>query len=105
MIDFGLYFMYALLIVAILTAVGLPLINALKSPAQFFKSLIGVLALVVLFGICYAISDATVKPTWAAMGLSSTTVKLVGAGLLTFYTVIVLAVIGLIFSEINKAIN
>lgn len=105
MIDFGLYFMYALLIVAILTAVGLPLANALKSPAQFFKSLIGVLALVVLFGICYAISDSTVKPAWAVLGLSSTTVKLVGAGLLTFYTVIVVAVIGLIFSEINKALN
>ena len=105
MIDFGLYFMYALLIVAVLTAVGLPLANALKSPAQFFKSLIGVLALVVLFGICYAISDSTVKPTWAAQGISPTTVKLVGAGLLTFYTVIVVAVIGLIFSEINKALN
>lgn len=105
MIDFGLYFMYALVVVSVLAAVIFPLVNALQNPVGFFKSLIGVIGLIVLFFICYAISDSTVKPVWAVAGQTPASVKLVGAGLLTFYIVLFVALAGLIFSEINKAIK
>jgi len=103
MLDTGLYIMYALFLVAVLSAVGLSLMNALKNPGSFGKSMIGIVALFALFGICYAISDATVQPTWVVMGITPKTVKLIGGGLLTLYLTGLVAVIGLIYSEITKA--
>jgi hypothetical protein len=105
MIDVGLYFVYTLFIIAVVAAIALPLVNALQSPASFLRSLYGIIALLVLFGISYAISDSSVKPAWAVQGISAGTSKLIGAGLITFYVVIIVAFLGLIFSEINKALK
>lgn len=105
MLDVGLYFGYTLLIVAVVAAIVLPLIKAVQSPDTFLKSLYGVVAILVIFGISYAISDSSVRPTWLVMGIGENTSKLIGAGLITFYIVVVLAFLGLIFSEINKALK
>lgn len=105
MLDVGLYFGYTLLIVAVVAAIVLPLIKAVQSPDTFLKSLYGVVAILVIFGISYAISDSSVKPTWLVMGIGEGTSKLIGAGLITFYVVVVVAFLGLIFSEINKALK
>lgn len=105
MLDVGLYIGYTLLIVAVLAAVVLPLIKAVQSPADLLKSLYGVVALLVIFGIAYAISGSGVRPNWAVVGVGEGTSKLIGAGLITFYIVVVIAFAGLIFSEINKALK
>ncbi|MBX2965978.1 MAG: hypothetical protein KF845_07520 [Cyclobacteriaceae bacterium] len=103
MIDAGLYLMYVLFIVAVVAAVVLPLISAIKSPSTFLKSLYSVIALVVVFGISYALSGSDVTTIQAAKGLTPSVSKLVGAGLTMFYLVMAIAIIGLIYSEINKA--
>ena len=105
MLDVGLYIGYTLLIVAVLAAVVLPLIKAVQSPAELLKSLYGVVALLVIFGIAYAVSGSGVRPNWAVVGVGEGTSKLIGAGLITFYIVVVIAFAGLIFSEINKALK
>src|SRR5690606_7374461 len=99
MLDVGLYFGYTLLIVAVIAAVVLPLIKAIQSPGDLVRSLYGVVALIVVFGIAYAISDSSVRTTWAVMGISEGMSKMIGAGLITFYIVVVIAFLGLIFSE------
>lgn len=103
MLDVGLYFMYALFFIAVLAALVLPLMNAIKSPGTFLKSLYGIIALVVVFVVAYAISGGDVKPNWAVLGINEGTSKLIGAGLIVFYVTILVAVIGLIYSEISKA--
>ena len=103
MIDVGLYITYTLFFIALGAAVILPLINAIKAPANLLKSLYGVFALIVVFIIAYALSGSDVKPQWAVIGITEGTSKLVGAGLITFYIVMFAAVIGLIYSEISKA--
>lgn len=103
MLDVGLYFAYTLLIVAVVSAVVLPLIKAVQSPGELIRSLYGVVALLVIFGIAYAISDSSVRTTWAVMGVGEGLSKMIGAGLITFYIVFVTAFIGLIVSEIRKA--
>lgn len=103
MVDIGLYIMYVLFFIAVVAAIVLPLISALKSPSTFLKSLYSVIALIVLFGISYALSGSDVSTEQAARGLTETTSKLVGAGLTMFYLTAVIAVIGLVYSEINKA--
>lgn len=105
MIDIGLYFGYTLLIVAAAAAIVLPLINAVKSPAGIIKSLYGIVAILVLFGIAYAISDNSVKPTWAVYGITPGLSKVIGAGLILFYITLFVAVLGLIYSEINKTLK
>lgn len=103
MLDVGLYFMYALFFIAVLAAIVLPLMNAIKSPGTFLKSLYGIIGLVVVFVVAYAISGSDVKPNWAVLGINEGTSKLIGAGLIVFYVTILVAVIGLIYSEISKA--
>ncbi len=105
MLDVGLYFTYALLVIAVIAAIGLPLINALQSPATLFKSLYGVVALVVVFIIAYALADSTVKPEWAVLGVGEGGVKIIGAGLTVFYITMAVAIIGLIYSEISKVLK
>lgn len=102
-VDAGLYSAYALLTLAIGSAIVLPLLNTLKSPGEIKTMLFAIAGMVVLFLISYAIAGSEVSTEQAAKGISTTTSKLVGAGLIMFYLTAALAVIGLVFSEINKA--
>src|SRR5690606_1913123 len=105
MLDIGLNFCYTLLIVAAVSAIVLPLIKPVGEQRSLLRSLIGVGALLVLFGISYAVADSSVRPSWLVLGIGENTSKIIGAGLITFYVVLVLAFLGLIFSEINKALK
>ncbi|MBN8575337.1 MAG: hypothetical protein J0L66_00260 [Cytophagales bacterium] len=104
-IDIGLYIIYVVFGVAVLSAVLLPLINAIKSPGALVKSLAGVGLLVVLFFVAYALSTGEVTPQAIAQGVTESSSKMISAGLVTFYIVFLIAAIGVIFSEINKAIK
>lgn len=106
MIDAGLYIGYILLAVATISAVVFPLINSLKNPKGFVMSGIGVGGLLVLFLIAYAMAGGELTPKYQALGVTTeASSKLIGAGLTLFYLVFVLAVIGMIYSEINKALK
>lgn len=104
-VDAGLYGVYILLAVAVSSSILLPLISALKSPANLKKSLLWIASIGVLFIISYALSGSEVTSVQAAKGITAATSKLVGAGLTMFYLVSAIAVIGLIYSEINKALK
>lgn len=103
--DIGLYLGYTFIIVAVAAAIVLPLINALKSPAGLLKSLAGVGALVVVFFIAYAMAGSEVSTRAASNGINATSSKLIGAGLAMFYIVFIAAAVGVVFSEINKALK
>ncbi|QOI98449.1 MAG: hypothetical protein HRU69_13530 [Flammeovirgaceae bacterium] len=104
-VDAGLYGTYVLFGIAIASVVILPLVNALKSPGELKKPLMALAAMVVLFVISYALSGSEVSTVQAAKGVTESTSKLVGAGLTMFYLVSGIAVLGLIYSEINKALK
>ena len=105
MIDFGLYVMYGLFAVAIASWIGFSVMNAAKSPGSSVKGLYGIGGLVVLFVIAYVVAGSSVSAEQAAKGISEGMSKMIGAGLITFYMVSGIAVLGLIFSEVNKAIK
>lgn len=104
-IDIGIYLAYLFFGVGLVAAVVLPLINAIKAPAGLVKSLMGVGGLVVLFILAYALSGSEVTTKSAALGITESSSKLIGAGLTLFYIVFVLAAIGIVVSEINKALK
>ncbi len=102
-IDILLYIGYTLIAIAVGSAIVFPLIQGIQNPKSLVKSLMGVGALVVLFIIGYALSSSAVTTTWAAKGITENVSKLVGAGLIMFYIVLVIAALALIYSEISKA--
>ena len=104
-IDIGIYLAYFFLGVALIAAVVLPLVNALKHPAGLVKSLVGVGGMVVLFIIAYSLSGSEVSAKAIAMGVDDSGSKMIGAGLILFYFVLVAASVGIVFSEISKALK
>jgi hypothetical protein len=104
-IDIGIYLSYIFLGVALAASVVLPLVNALKHPAGLVKSLIGVGGLVVLFIVAYSLSGSELTSKAIAMGVDESGSKMIGAGLTLFYFVFVAAALGIVFSEISKALK
>jgi hypothetical protein len=102
MLDIGLYVFYGLLAIAVITAIAFPIVNAIKTPAALLKSLIGVGALLLLFGVAYAMSDSDLSQRSAAM-VGANTGKLISAGLILFYITLLLAILAVVYSEITKA--
>lgn len=105
LISAGLWFFYILLIGSIAAAVLMPLASAIKTPGSFKKSGLGVGALVVLFGISYVLSGSDVTALHAAKGITPETSKMIGAGLTMFYFALFGSIIGIVYSEIAKALK
>ena len=105
LIDAGMWLFYILLIASIGAAVLMPLASAVKTPGTFKKALMGVGFLVVLFGIAYVLSGSEVTAEHAAKGITESSSKLLGAGLIMFYLTLLGSVVGIVYSEISKALK
>lgn len=105
MVDIGLYIGYGLLLVGMAAAVILPLMNALKSPKELAKSGMALGAMVVIFIISYGLSGSEVTAKYTAQGVGESSSKMIGAGLTMFYIVFFAAVVGIVYSEISKALK
>ena len=104
-IDIALWVAMGMVVIAGLAAIIMPLINSLSHPKSLIKSGIGIAILGVLFLITYATADSEVSQGLVDAGLTPTTIKVVGAFLRTMYVLFVLAIVGIVFSEINKAVK
>ena len=104
-ISWGLYLGYLLFIGSIVAIAGLFLWNAINDTKLLIRSAIGAGILVVMFLVSYAISDGTLSNAAIAGGVDETSSRLIGGGLTMFYIVFFIAIIGLVYSEINKALK
>jgi hypothetical protein len=102
-ISWGLYICYIIFGIAVISALGLALINTIKNPGTLVKSGIGIGVLVVVLVISYALSDSEVSAIAKALGEGPSSVKWIGAGLIMFYIALFAAIIGLVYNEISKA--
>jgi len=105
MLDLGFYVFYALLFIAVAATIIFPIIHMVKEPSTLLQSAIGLGVLLVLFGVSYGLSGSEVNIKAAAVGITETTSKLIGAGLIMFYITLVLSILALIYSEISNAIK
>lgn len=103
--DIAIYFTYFLIGVALVSAIVLPVIQALKSPKDLLKSLLGVGALLVLFIVAYLASGSDISQIAKTNGVTESASKLIGAGLILFYLTLVLGILGIVVSEVNKALK
>ena len=114
-VDLGLYAGYILLGIALVAAVVMNLINTLKDPRSLIKSAIGIGALAIIYFISLSIapSEFGASTTLAFDNINvdptseeaAVTYKRVGAAMTTTFILIVLAVVGLVYSSVARLFN
>jgi len=104
--NYGLYLAYILTIVGVILAIVLPLIKSLDEPKQLVGTAIGVGILVVIYGIGYLISGSEVTARYIESGVETEGLsKLIGGMLTMVYLMLGIAVVGIVYTELNKAIK
>lgn len=99
MIDVGLFAAYILVILCTLAAIIIPLVQSFDDPQSLVKSGLGVLGLLVIFLIGYLVADGS------AEGATETTSKMVGGGIITMYIMFLVAIVGIVYTEISKILK
>jgi hypothetical protein len=102
MIDFILYVGYALLVVAALSSLILPLINAIGNPKTLIKTGAGIVILLIIYGISYALSGNEVTEVYAKFGVGAGASKTIGGVLTMMYLLLFVVVVGIFYTEITK---
>ena len=102
MIDIALYASYALVLIALIGAVVLPLIQAFGQPKSLGRMGLGVLVIGVIFLISWAMSGDEVTQVYANFGVNASISKLVGGALTMVYIMMAVLALGLVYSQISK---
>ena len=105
--DIALYAGYLLVIIGVIAAILLPLIKSLSNPKDLLKSGLGILGILVLFGIGYLISDNDVTPRLAAepFNLTPGSSQFIGGLLISCYFLFVIAFVGIFVTETSKLLK
>lgn len=107
LISAGLYLSYGLTIIAFLGATLVPVLNAIRLSDT--KSLIklgaGIGAMLLLFVICRAISSDEVLEIYKPFGVEASLSKSIGGGLIMTYVFTIIAIIGIVYTEIKGFLN
>lgn len=105
-VDTMLYWAYAMVFVTIGLAVIMPLFGIAQNPKSAKKSLVGILFLAVIFGLSYAMADAT-PITFPSGNIIDSVfeLKLADTGLWATYFMFGGVIISIVFSEIYKLIK
>jgi hypothetical protein len=104
-IEIGLYLAYGMIILAALGAIVLPLFQAAGDPKSLMKSAIGVVAILVVFFIAYAISGNEVTDLYRQFNVTESSSKMIGGIIITSYLLILIAMVGIIYTEIKNIIS
>jgi len=99
MVDLGLIISYVLIVLCALAAIVIPLIQSFSDPKSLIKSGLGLGAVLVVFLIGYLLADGQSDVT------TETTARLVGAGIISMYIFILIAIVGIVYTEISKIIK
>jgi hypothetical protein len=101
-VDIMMIVAYALLGLAVLAVIILPIINAIGNPKSLVSGAIGLVFILVVFGIGYSIAGAEVTATFSKFGIDAGLSKYVGGIISTTYILVVIAIVGIAFTEISK---
>lgn len=101
--DLLLYWMYALLIFSGFVILSVSGYAMMKNPKGSYKALLAIAGLIVLALLSYLLSKNSYSPALLEKySISANTVKWVGAGLLTTYFILLIAIGTLIFTSVSK---
>lgn len=101
-INIGFVIMYILVIASVLGVIIFPVIQMAGNLKAARGTLFGVLGLIALFLISYAVSPAETGAFYQKMGISPNLSKAIGGGLLATYIIFAAVVISIIYSQVNN---
>jgi formate-dependent nitrite reductase membrane component NrfD len=105
-IDAGIYLSYFLLAIALIAAVVLPLFKSLGDPKSLITSIVGVVLLLVVFGICYALSSSSVPNQFTDPAkmtfMTPSSYQLVGGSIVMCYVLLIGTAVAVVYSEVVK---
>lgn len=93
---------YILLIIAALAAIVFPIIGMVNHPKGAKSALIGVVSLLVVFAISYALAGDEIVPAYKDFIETPAQSKMVSTGLIAFYILGIGAIIATIYSSISR---
>ena len=105
--DIMLYVSYALVGFGSVVSVLLPIIKSLDDPKTLLKTGLSIVAILVLFFVCYSISSNEVLPKFEGepFNLTPQMSQLAGGLMITTYVLTIVALAGIVITEVNKAIK
>ncbi|MCB0495189.1 MAG: hypothetical protein KDC79_03585 [Cyclobacteriaceae bacterium] len=104
--NFGLWLAYILVIVGVILAVVFPIISSVSEPKKMVKTAVGVVGILVFFGIGYAVSGSEVTAKYIESGVDTAGLsKMIGGMLSMVYILMAVAAAGIVYTELNKAIK
>ncbi len=103
-IDEGMFLMwsYVLLGIAAVAAIVFPILNIVQNPKKAKMVIAGVVGLLIIFGISYALSEGHEIKVGEDNIVSADTVKLSDAGLIMTYILGGLSVLAAIYDGVSK---
>ena len=101
-VDIMLYIGYFLIAVAAIAAIVLPLIKSMSDPRSLLAMGAGLVGLIVIFLIGYALADSEVLPSFARQGIDATWSQVIGGTLITMYLLIGIALLSILVTEVSK---
>lgn len=105
--DIFLYAGYLLIIIGAVFAILMPLIKSFDNPKSLLKTVIGVVVIGALFGIAYSTASSDIAAKYAAdpFNITPEGAKMVGGVLFTVYALAILAIFGIVVTEITKIVK
>ena len=101
-VDIIILVAYGLLGLAAITAIFMPFINAIGNPKSLLRGLVGIVFILIIYGIAYVLSGNEVTATYTKFGVDAGLSKFVGAVLTTMYLLVVVSIVGIVYTEISK---
>lgn len=93
---------YVMLVVAMLAVLMGVVMTATSDPKKMIGSLIGVVAVLVIFGVSYALASGDVLEEQAKKGVTETASRMSGAGLFMFYILLLGAIGSIIYASVSR---
>ncbi|MEK6480751.1 hypothetical protein WJR50_24625 [Catalinimonas sp. 4WD22] len=100
--TYGLYAAYILAGLALVLAIVLPLISALSNPKALLGTVVGLIGIAIVFFIGYSISGDEITTVYTKFGITESSSKFIGGALITMYLLIGVALVSIVFTEVNK---
>lgn len=104
-VNIGLIAAYVLVVLGGASAILMPLYNAKNNPKGLIYGGIGIGALLIFFLIGYGIAGNEVTANYIKYGVDAGSSKMVGGALICMYILTIIAIVGIVYTELSKIIK
>lgn len=105
-VNVGIWLAYVMIVVGVIMAIVFPLIQAASDPKQLMKAGIGVLGILIIFGLGYVLSVGDLTSKYLQSGVESEGLsRSIGGMLKMVYLLMAVAVGAIVYTEFHKVVK